>query len=197
MPTIVDYAKVLDQTQSQGLRSLYHNSGAFGFPRGADVKYAGWIGPPDETIRPEARSLVQQIDPPYVPNLVNRLIGLWQAHLPGVIWFTPMSHWSFELDHGSKTWMPGLLREIKIDPAPLTHLNNAPAIEFGDNEADLVGTVATGLLENLKSSDFAILFPDRPAIATLHHHQQLWWTTTDAGIHAAIAKRGRGEEEKR
>jgi hypothetical protein len=90
-----------------------------------------------------------------------------------------------------------LLREIKIDPAPLTHLNNAPAIEFGDNEADLVGTVATGLLENLKSSDFAILFPDRPAIATLHHHQQLWWTTTDAGIHAAIAKRGRGEEEKR
>jgi len=182
MPQVIAYSDVLAQTQSQGLRSLYHNSGAFGFSRGANVLYAGWIGPPDDTIRPEARALVQQIDPPFVPNLVNRLIDLWQSHLPGEIWFMPMSHWSFELDHGSKSWMPDLLRSIHIDPAPLTHLNTAPAIEFTPSEIDLVRSFATGLFENLKSSDFAILLPDRPIVGTLHHHQQLWWTTTDATI---------------
>jgi hypothetical protein len=186
MPTVIDYANVLKQTQSQDFRSLYHNSGAFGFARGADVKYAGWIGPPDETIRPEARPLIRQIDPPYVLNLVDRLINLWQTHLPGPIWFAPMSHWSFELDHGSKTWMPQLLHDIQIDPVPLTHLNTAPALQFAQSESDLVRRCATGLLENLKSSDFAVLFPDKPLIGTLHHHQQLWWTTTDPDLHAAI-----------
>src|SRR5690349_25105445 len=113
MPRIIDYSNVVAQTQRQGLRSLYHNSGAFGFPRGANVLYAGWIGPPDETIRPEARFLVRQIDPPYVSNLVDRLINVWTMQLPGPIWFAPMSHWSFELDHGSKAWMPDLLRSIE------------------------------------------------------------------------------------
>jgi hypothetical protein len=186
MPTIIDYPALLEQAQRQGLRSLYHNSGAFGFARGANVLYAGWVGPPDDTIRAEARSLIQQIDPPYVSNLVERLIELWTTQLPGPIWFAPMSHWSFELDHGSKSWMPDLLREIRIDPAPLAKLNNAPAIEFTTSEIDLVRSFPTGLLENLKSSDFAVLFPDRPVIGTLHHHQQLWWTTTDAAIHHAI-----------
>lgn len=186
MPTVIDYAKVLEQTQSQGFRSLYHNSGAFGFPRGAEVMYAGWMGPPDDTIRAEARRLVQQIDPPYVANLIDRLINLWKTDLAGVIWFAPMSHWSFELDHGSKAWMPDLLRSIRIDPAPLTHLNTAPAIQFSEAETDLVRTFASGLLGNLKGSDFAVLFPDRPLIGNLHHHQQLWWTTTDPALHAAI-----------
>jgi hypothetical protein len=186
MPTVIDYAKVLEQTERLGFRSLYHNSGAFGFPRDAKVMYAGWMGPPDDTIRPEARSLVQQIDPPYVAHLVDRLINLWETHLPGVIWFTPMSHWSFELDHGSKAWMPDLLRSLHIDPAPLTQLNTAPAIEFLQNEADLVRIFAAGLLENLKGSDFAVLFPDRPVIGNLHHHQQLWWTTTDPVLHVAL-----------
>ncbi|HTL30448.1 MAG TPA: hypothetical protein VL282_14550 [Tepidisphaeraceae bacterium] len=184
MPRVIDYPSLLQQMQSQGLRSLYHNSGAFGFPRAANVLYAGWIGPPDDTIRPEARKLIQQIDEPYVPNLVNRLIRLWQSHLKGAIWFAPMSHWSFELDHGSKVWMPQLLRDIHIDPAPLTHLNTAPAIEFAQTENDLVRAFATGLLENLRGSDFAILFPDRQVIGNLHHHQQFWWTTTDAAFHA-------------
>ena len=186
MPTIIDYPSVLDQTRKQGLRSLYHNSGAFGFARDAKVFHAGWIGPPDETIRPAALALVQQLEPPYAAKLVDRLMRVWQSHLPGPMWVLPMSHWSFELDHGSKNWMPDLLHRIGIDPAPLSPLNNAPAIAFAITETDPAGTLITGLLENLKSSDFALLFPNHPVTCTLHHHQQLWWTTTDASLHAHL-----------
>lgn len=187
MPTVIAYPTVLEQVQRQELRSLYHNSGAFGFARGAEVRHVGWIGPPDETIRPEARPLVQQMPEPYVTNLVNRLVQTWQDVLPGVIWFAPMSHWSFELDHGSKAWLPDSLREIGIDPTPLVPLNNALAIEFASSEIDPARTLATDLLENLAASDFAILFPDCPVLCTLHHHQQLWWTTTDPAVYQAIS----------
>src|ERR687889_682209 len=56
---------------AEGFRSLYHNSGAFGFARGADVKYAGWVGPPDGSIRAEMRPLVRDVPPPYEANLAR------------------------------------------------------------------------------------------------------------------------------
>ena len=38
------------------------------------------------------------------------------------------------------------------------------------------------LLTNLAGSDFALAFPSRPVICTLHHHKQVWWTTTDPDL---------------
>jgi hypothetical protein len=39
---------------------------------------------------------------------------------------------------------------------------------------------------NLAGSDFALAFPGRPVICTVHHHKQLWWTTTDPEIHKTL-----------
>src|SRR5688572_15665606 len=80
---IVDYEHVLKRMQADGFRSLYHNSGAFGFARGADVKYAGWVGSADASIRAEARAFLRQIAPPYEANLSRGAGEVWTKHLPG------------------------------------------------------------------------------------------------------------------
>jgi hypothetical protein len=40
----------------------------------------------------------------------------------------------------------------------------------------------------LTASDFAIAFPRRAVLCTLHHHKQLWWQTTDTGLADALRK---------
>ena len=186
MPWIIDYPLVLDQMRQQHLRSLYYNSGAFGFPADAPVQHVGWIGPEDPTIREEARPLARMIAPPHEVNLASMLLTAWQEHLPGRLWFMPKSHWAHELEHGSREWMPALLENVGVDPGQLSARTNAPAIEFTMEEAEQVRHFAQRLLEMLQGSDFMIAFPRRPVLCTLHHHKQLWWSSTDPALIARL-----------
>src|SRR5206468_5378736 len=81
VPLIVDYADVLERLTNQGLVSLYHNSGAFGFPAVAKTQAVGWTGPDDPTLRPAARELAVQIPPPYESNLAALLVRFWREQL--------------------------------------------------------------------------------------------------------------------
>jgi hypothetical protein len=190
MPTIVDFEHVLQRMEAEGFRSLYHNSGAFGFPRGADVKYAGWVGPADASIRAEARSFLRQIAPPYEANLARGAGEVWTQHLIGDAWVMPMSHWSYELDFGSREWMPSALDAVGVDGAELVTRANGAALAFGVAERAGFESLVVQLLSHLRTSDFMLAFPGRPALCTVHHHKQLWWQTTDAALHAALMRYG-------
>jgi len=186
MPQIIEYQEVLRQMQSRGFVSLYHNSGAFGFAKDVTTHAVGWIGPADATLRAEAARIAHNVRPPYEEILAKLLVRAWREHLPGNIWLMPMSHWAYEVDFASRAWMPQLLRDIGIDPEPLEIRNDGAAIEFADRESSLLERFARGLLENLAGSDFAIAFPGKSVLATLHHHKQIWWMTSDDSLRAAI-----------
>ena len=47
-------------------------------------------------------------------------------------------------------------------------------------------SLIASLLGNLRTSDFMLAFPGRPALCTVHHHKQLWWQTTDLALHSAL-----------
>ena len=186
MPRIVNYDEVTEQTQALGLHSLYHNSGAFGFPETASVKHVGWAGPPDASIRPAALEFVRHVPPPYELNLATLAACAWRDRLPGPAWVLPKSHWAFELDFGSAAWMPAALRSVGVDPKLLQGRNDGSAIEFLPTEETPFTAFVQRLLTDLSGSDFAILFPARAALCTLHHHKQIWWTTTDDALHAYV-----------
>ena len=178
MPWIVDYPSVLEQMKRQEMRSLYFNSGAFGFPDGAAVESLGWIGPDDPSLRPEARALTRTVPAPHEANLTRLVVRAWRDLLPGKVWLMPKSHWAYELDFGSRDWMPALLEHAGIDSGLLASRTNAAAIEFTPSEVEPFAHIVEGLLRMLLGSDFALAFPDRPATCTLHHHKQVWWTTS-------------------
>ena len=94
----------------------------------------------------------------------------------------PKSNWAYELDFGSKAWLPDALRAAGVDPAPLEGRTNSPALEFSIDEADRVTPLIQTLLLNLKGSDFALGFPGRPVACTIHHHKQIWWISNDADL---------------
>jgi hypothetical protein len=186
MPWIIDYQLVQEQMRRQHLKSLYYNSGAFGFSDPAAVKVIGWIGPPDSTLKPAAAALARPVLPPYEQNLARHLTELWRDHLPGKAWVMPMSHWAYELDFGSREWLPSALERLDLDPGHLQDRANGAALEFAPEESERFSFFAERLLEMLSQSDFMIAFPDRPVLCTVHHHKQLWWTTTDEAIHSTI-----------
>src|SRR3954468_8768105 len=148
--------------REQRFKSLYYNSGAFGFPPDVQPEIVGWLGPPDSTLRESAASLAISVVEPYEENLARVLIRAWQEHLPGRAWVMPMSHWSYELDFGSRDWMPATLEGIGVDPGLLMHRNNAAAIEFAPDEPQVLQHVVQRLLQMLQQSDFAIAFPRHP-----------------------------------
>ena len=179
MPRIVDYRELLDAMHELNLRSLYYNSGAFGFESGIDVQSIGWICDEDSSLRPEARQLARLIPRPAEQELARRLTRAVVEVLPAPVWIMPKSHWAFELDFGSRAWMPQALEHIGLDPSGLAPRTTGDAIEFGPSEIPLFSDFVQQLLTNLAGSDFALAFPGRPVICTLHHHKQIWWTTTD------------------
>lgn len=182
LPRIIDYSDVLARMTSEGYRSLYHNSGAFGFPSGRETFARGWIGPADTTIRPKAQLLVRSIPEPYEQNLAALTTRLWLELLPGSAWVMPKSHWSYELDFGSKNWMPGLLNDIGIDSQLLVARNNAAALEFSPAESQAFSRLLEGLLQHLLGSDFALVWPGHEILATAHHHKQIWWITSSMAL---------------
>lgn len=187
MPWIVDYTQVLEQMRGQGLRGLYHNSGAFAFPEGVGES-VGWVGPQDPTLRPEARALVRPVPVPYPQRLTQLVVRAWQTCLPGKVWLMPKSHWAYELDFGSRDWMPALLEHAGVDAGLLQPRTNAAAIEFALAESAPFSHVVEGLLRMLLGSDFALAFPGRPVVCTLHHHKQVWWTSNDLQLIDALRR---------
>jgi hypothetical protein len=179
MPRIIDYPIVLDQMTKEGFRSLYHNSGAFGFAASASTVSRGWIGPVDPSIRAAAMLLVRQIHEPFAQRMTGMMIQLWQQSLPGSVWVMPKSHWAYELEFGSREWLPEVLNKIDVDPAKLLPLNNAAALEFQAGESESLGYLVRELLLYLVGSDFQMVFSGRRTICTIHTRQQLWWTTAD------------------
>jgi hypothetical protein len=185
MPRIIDYEHVLARMtgeRGQGMVCNYFNSGAFGFPRGAAVEILGWIGPADGTIREEMLARVREVRAPIEATLAAAAAGMWQAELRGPVWVMPASHWAYELDFGSREWMPGVLRNIGVDFTALSPRTNAAAIEFGEEEQGGFGELLKSLLTNLATSDFTVAFPGRAILCTVHHHKQLWWQTTDSAL---------------
>ncbi|MGC4030752.1 MAG: hypothetical protein QM754_03235 [Tepidisphaeraceae bacterium] len=178
MPTIIDYADVLQQATTLGLQSAYYNTGAFTFPRGAAVEVFGWMGPDDASIRPEFAKLAVKVPPPHPANLAAAFSRAWPAVVNDPAWLMPKSHWAFELDHGNGPWLAPALELIGVNPEDLRPRTDGAAIAFSPGEPGLAALLTT-LLSNLKTSDFAILFPNLPHLVTVHHHQQLWWQTTD------------------
>lgn len=189
MPQIVDYEDVLQALLGQGLKSLYYNSGSFGFLPGVETRTFGWIGPPDSTIRPEALPLTRQVSPPNAKRLSELALQVWRDSAPGQLWAMPKSHWAYELDFGSRDWMPAALRRIGIDSAHLAPLTTGAAIEFRMGESNEFGSFLAHLLDNLSgSSDFQLAWPGQPLLCTVHHHQQLWWTTSDEELFREIER---------
>jgi hypothetical protein len=186
VPWIIDYETVLHQMKSQDFKCLYYNSGAFGFPETSLTRTLAWSGPEDPTVKPAARELMRAVAPPYESNLAGMAAKLWRQQLPGRAWLMPMSHWSYELSHGSREWMPALIESLDLDPGLLENRNNAAAIEFSTAEAELFTHFVGRLLLMLNNSDFMIAFPGRPTLCTVHHHKQLWWTTTDEAVLEAV-----------
>lgn len=186
MPWIIDYPIVLEEMRRLKLRSLYYNSGAFGFHGDVVTRSLGWIGPPDETIQAEAKPLVRQAPRPFEQSLARLLVCAWEQILPGRIWVMPASHWAYELDLGSREWLPPLLEHVGIDPGLLQGRSTAAAIEFGPEESSLLEHFIFRLLEMLQASDFAIAFPHHRVTCMLHHHKQLWWTTSQSDMADAL-----------
>jgi len=168
--------------RERGLESQYFNSGAFGFGSGVPTYVAGWIGPQDPTIRAGARQFTRNVPMPYAATLADLAALAWQKVLPGPAWIMPKSHWAYELDYGSKAWLPDALRNTGVNPAALEARNNAPAIEFLPDETPRFTAFVRSLLENLVGSDFSLAFPDHPVICTIHHHKQLWWVGDNQAI---------------
>jgi len=181
MPTVIDYAHVLTTAQQAGLRCVYYNSGAFDFGP-VPTHIVGWLGPDDPTLRPGLVAQIARVAAPYELNLSNALVRAWQKYLPGVAWVLPKSHWSFELHHAQRPALHEALRTLQIDIADLAPLPNAAAIAFEPDEADTFGPFVETILAQDVASDFAVLFPNHPAVVTLHHHKQLWLQTTDSAL---------------
>ena len=182
MPTIVDYEIVVNRLLADGLKCNYPNGGAFGFVAGVETHVRGWVGPEDETIRAEMRGFVRRVREPHEDRLALGAARAWKDLLAGVAWVMPGSHWSFELDHGSRDWLPGVLGRIGIDACLLVGRTNAAAIEFLPEEEGAFVALLRGLFQGLTSSDFTLAFPGRGAIGLIHHHKQLWWVTPDPSL---------------
>jgi hypothetical protein len=144
------------------------------------------MGPDDPTLRPAALPLVRRVPQPYAANLAAAAVRAWRELLPGPAWLMPKSHWAFELDHANGAWMPELLRRVGIDPAALAGRNDGSAIEFAPADDSPLGAALEELLTKLWGSDFALAWPGRRVVCTVHHHTQLWWTSSDTGFIASL-----------
>ena len=189
MPYLLDYKLAHRQLTAAGFVSLYHNSGAFGFPPSATVHTIGWTGTSDDTIRPEMTPMIRRVSEPYGPTMARLAQHAWSTHLKGDCWLTPKSHWHYEMHYGNRSLLEEILPLIDVNPASLADRNDGTPVVFvptGGAEADAMFEMLLRLLQGLISSDFQLTFPARATLCTIHHHEQLWWQTTDAGVVAAI-----------
>lgn len=171
MPRIIDYFDVQKTMREAGFRSLYHNSGAFGFVEGTAVETIGWIGGDDPTIREAARALTRTVD----SSQLAKLLGDACSTLAGEAWLMPKSHWHYELHFGNRELLEEILPTIGIDAALLRDRNDGSAIAFAAQECAALAEFVRRMLERLAGSDFMIAWPRQKTLCTIHHHKQLWW----------------------
>ena len=114
--------------------------------------------------------------------MAQAAVAAWQNEFPGPAWIMPLSHWAFELDFGSKGWLPTLIQSLDIEPQVLAPRSDASPLEFHPSEHGQLLRFVQTLLENLTSSDFMLAFPSHRILCTIHHHQQLWWTSSDKAL---------------
>jgi hypothetical protein len=177
--TVIEYPIALKALEQRGLVCNYFNGGAFGFPKGVDVSILGWIAADDPSIRPLLRPYLRVIPPPAEEKMAKAAIDALDSEIPGPLWIMPLSHWAFELDFGSKTWLGQLVQSVGQDPQLLAARSDASPLEFNNKDlSDLVRFIRV-LLENLTSSDFMLASPIYPVLCTIHHHKQLWWTSSN------------------
>jgi len=176
---IIEYQNALGALEQRGFVCNYFNGGAFGFPKGVEVGVLGWIAADDPTIRPQLRPQIRIIPPPAEENMAKGAVDVFEGNLPGPAWIMPLSHWAFELDFGSKNWLPELIRSVGIDPQLLASRSDASPLEFNSADRPHLTRFIQTLLENLTSSDFMLASADYPVLCTIHHHKQLWWTSSD------------------
>jgi hypothetical protein len=180
--SVIEYPIALRALEQRGFVCNYYNGGVFGFAKGVDVGILGWIAADDPTIHPQLRPQIRQIPPPAEENMAKAAVTIWQRDLPGPAWIMPLSHWAFELDFGSKSWLPALIKSVGIDPQVLAPRSDASPLEFQpSDQLHLLRSLQT-LLENLTSSDFMLAFPSHAVLCTIHHHRQLWWTSSDKAL---------------
>jgi hypothetical protein len=179
MPVIIDYPIVVETLKAQGMKALYYNSGTFGFVDEAATKYVGWIGAEDPTMRAAAREVARHVPAPYPQTLARMTRELWQRNSTGDIWFTPGSHWAFELEDGGNHFMPDLLGSVGIDADCLRDVNRAPAISFSPAESQVFESFLLAVFQHARFTDYGLILPNHPVVGLLHHHVQIWWRTTD------------------
>jgi hypothetical protein len=179
---IIEYQNALGDLEQRGLVCNYFKGGAFGFPKGIDVKILGWISADDPTIRPQLRPHIRIVPPPAEENMAKAAVRAFDEELPGPVWIMPLSHWAFELDFGSKDWLGDLLRSIGMDPQLLASRSNASPLEFGSDDRGHLAAFIETLLQNLATSDFMLASSVYPVLCTIHHHKQLWWSTSDQSL---------------
>ena len=184
---VIDYAQVLQQAAAVGLRCVYPNSGAF-VPAG-EHRIVGWIGPDDSTIRSDLPAAIVRCPAPYPQTLATWFNETWQREFPQTIWVLPKSHWAYELEHAHQPWLFETLTGFGIDAARLARHTDAAAIAFEPDEAADASRLLISLLTHLKTSDYAILVPGKPVVATVHHHQQLWWQLSGVSLAERLGDR--------
>ena len=187
MPYLLDFKFALKQLTGAGFVSLYHNSGAFGFPPTATVHTIGWTGDADESIRPEMQAQIRKVSEPYAPTMARMAQHAWTAHLGGECWLTPKSHWHYEMHYGNRALLDEVLPTVDVNPASVLDRNDGSPVVFTPAEGDAMFQTVLAVLQGLRSSDFQLTFPTRAMVCTIHHHEQLWWQTTDAAIAHVIA----------
>jgi hypothetical protein len=185
MPRIIDYPTVAKILTEEGYRCNYPSSGSFSL-RDRTPIIRGWLFGPDETIVPELLADSRVLENPTEGKLAEMAIKAWQEILPGNIWLTPASHWSFELSFGHPEQLKPLLLELNLDADYLATQTNGAAIEFEPVESDMLGHAIKRLLEFCVASDFMLIFPRRLTTCMIHHHKQLWWVTSDPKIAAGL-----------
>src|ERR1051325_9035643 len=113
------------------------------------TRITGWTAGEDPTIRPELRSSIHAFAPGATEKMAASASAAWSNYLPGPAWIMPLSHWAFELDFGSKAWLPTLLKSVHVEPYPLADRTDASPLEFQPGEqADLTRFLQT-LLDQL------------------------------------------------
>jgi hypothetical protein len=185
MPRIIDYPTVTKILTEEGYRCNYPSSGSFSF-RDRSPIIRGWLFGPDETIVPELLANSRILENPSEQKLAEMAIKAWREILPGNIWLTPASHWSFELSFGHPEKLRPLLAELNLDANYLASQTNGAAIEFEEAESALLEHAIKRLLEFCVASDFMLVFPGRMTTCMIHHHKQLWWVTGNEEIAAAL-----------
>jgi hypothetical protein len=186
MPYLLDYKHAVAKLTAGGFISLYHNSGAFGFPQSANVHTIGWTGAADETIRPEMAPMIRRVVEPYGATMARLAQLAWTSHLPGECWLSPKSHWHYEMHYGNRHLLEELLPLVDVNPAAVADRNDGSPVVFTPPETDAMFDTVFRLLGGLISSDFQLTFPTRATVCTVHHHEQLWWQTTDAAVVGGI-----------